>query len=206
MLAYNVNDFNIKIAMNEKKSFLINEIYKLLSHDIYSYEYYEELQLIHQKTFHQKNPKARYQTIYDLDKLIDDISEWGVIFQITEIGGASGGNCYGDEAHSYQTINGKSTPFIFDDLLTYIAPQLTFIQYREMMKDLTIIESNESKHEYYGNHTEYHVKYILLENLCTFMDKHDLLANSIDLESSFLSLQEKKTIKEQEKKNTKKKI
>jgi len=205
MLSYNINDFNIKTAMNEKKSFLINEIYKLLSHDTYSYEYYEELQLIHKKIFHQKNPNVRYQSIYDIDKLVDDISEWGVIFQVTEIGGASGGNCYGDEAHSYHLTNGNSSPFIFDDLLTYIAPQLTFVQYRDMMNNLKMIDGTDSKYEYYGNHTEYHYKYILLENLCSFMEENGLLPNSIELESSFLSLQEKKTLKEQEKKNIKKK-
>lgn len=196
----------MKTTMNEKKSFLISEIYKLLTQNIYSYEYYDEIQLIHKKIFLQKNPKIRYQSIYDLDKIINEVNEWGVIFQVTEIGGASGGNCYGDEARSYRTEDGNSSPFILDDLLTYIAPQLTFVQYREMMKELKITEETDSKYEYYGNHTEYQIKYLLLEDLCSFMTDHNLLANSIDLESSFLSLQEKKLLKEQEKKNGKNKI
>lgn len=193
--------------MNEKKSFLINEIFKLLTHDIYSYEYYDEVQLMHRKIFSQINPKTRYQSIYDLDKLVADIGQWGVIFQVTEIGGASGGNCYGGEAHSYRTEDGNSTPFVFEDLLTYIAPQLTFIQYRDMLKELKIVEGTDTKNEYYGNNTEYAIKYLFLEDLCSFMDTHDLLASSIDLESSFLSLQNDVKNKEEIKKtHAKKKI
>src|ERR1035437_5014514 len=73
-------------------------------------------------------------------------------------GGASGGNCWGDSAE--HVIESDPEPELdLTALFEKVCPNMTFLQYRKVMKDI-VVQSNRMEHEYYGNYTEYSIKIV----------------------------------------------
>lgn len=69
-------------------------------------------------------------------------------------GGYSGGNCWNDTAPSYHSSSEKPpSEDIMTEVLTKVAPQITFLQYRSLQK--LIKEETYTENEYYGNTTDY---------------------------------------------------
>ena len=95
---------------------------------------------------------------------------WGIPVHIKEhvvymrwnTGGMSGGNCWGDDPHSYR---GDSKPIFkaLDLVLKKLKPDVTFLQFREL-NDL-IHTNRETQYEYYGNSDDYEIEYIILSEL-----------------------------------------
>ena len=80
-----------------------------------------------------------------------------------EICGASGGNCWGDEVEYYSSK--EPEPEIDLDLLfKQVCPNITFLQYREVMKDI-VERDTITNYEYYGNYTDYGVKRVKYQKL-----------------------------------------
>lgn len=89
-----------------------------------------------------------------------------VIYSRIETGGYSGGNCWGGISEAY-TCDNDFNYDILDLVIEKLKPTCTFMEYRKIQKSL--IESEYSDREYYGNSTEFRIKYITLENLYTLL-------------------------------------
>src|ERR1019366_6274789 len=75
-----------------------------------------------------------------------------------ETGGASGGNCWGDSADRHR--DSEPEPELdLTALFEKVCPNMTFLQYRKVMKDI-VVQSSRTEHEYYGNYTEYSIKIV----------------------------------------------
>lgn len=86
-----------------------------------------------------------------------------VIYTRWETGGVSGGSCW--SSSNPQSYENKDKPkfSVLDLVLKKIQPEITYLKYKEVEK-LIKVESR-TKHEYYGNCTDYEVEYIILSEL-----------------------------------------
>lgn len=84
-------------------------------------------------------------------------------------GGMSGGNCWGDEATPIYYADEEKELSDLDRLLQAIAPNITYLNYREIAK--LIDEHRWSQSEYYGNHYDYAIKYVNLKDLYAIFKK-----------------------------------
>jgi len=68
------------------------------------------------------------------------------------IGGATGGNCWGGTADI--PVEAEEEPDdSLDELLSHVCPDLTFLQYRSLMKSEIYRYDKKERREYYGNYT-----------------------------------------------------
>ncbi len=93
------------------------------------------------------------------------------ILQYWEIGGVEGGNwTENSNPHSYKTD--ENIPKEFDDLdniLTEVCPNISFLMYKKIQQMVMYFKA--INYEYYGNNTEYQVRYINLKDLYDFLVK-----------------------------------
>jgi hypothetical protein len=85
-----------------------------------------------------------------------------------ETGGASGGSCWGGEAHSYSTSNTPEELTSLDLILTEFKPDMSFLQYKVLTAKI-VQNDSRSVNEYYGNHTDYAMKKVRLRDLYDYM-------------------------------------
>lgn len=106
-------------------------------------------------------------------KLNDYASSWnkkdgfyiqdGKIIQKHISGGATGGNCWGDEA-KYFSNDRNAEPFIpLDNILKSTAPDISYLKYKEI--ENLIVEGEDCDREYYGNYTNYDIYSLDIEKL-----------------------------------------
>lgn len=77
-------------------------------------------------------------------------------------GGMSGGSCWGDEPSPIEAEPEPDIEFL-DKLLEEFCPEITFIQYRKMMRlDGLVVVTEGSDYEYYGNYSRYSEKTVNL--------------------------------------------
>lgn len=81
-----------------------------------------------------------------------------------ETGGARGGDCWGGTAESYSCSDPEPDFEELDKVLENVCPAITFLQYRKVASKV-IEEDTDARREYYGNHTEYGVKRVVLRDL-----------------------------------------
>lgn len=86
-----------------------------------------------------------------------------VVYTRYEIGGYSGGNCWGDEATRYEEEPPKDKWKVLDLLLRETAPTITYLQYKEI--EGLIHTNEETQYGYYGNSTDERIEYIILREL-----------------------------------------
>lgn len=92
----------------------------------------------------------------------NDVKEL-VIYSRYEIGGKRGGSCWGTIAEPYEKDPPKDRMKVLELVMSYLKPELTFLQFR-VIEDL--IQSNEENEwEYYGNRTEWVIEYLTLSDL-----------------------------------------
>lgn len=90
--------------------------------------------------------------------------ENGFLVQKHRWGGAEGGNCWGDDAHSYQNDEPMDDFIPLEKLVTQVKPDILLREYKEI---LSLVETNEhTEHEYYGNWNRFIIKQIKLTTLC----------------------------------------
>ncbi len=84
-------------------------------------------------------------------------------------GGAWGGNCWDDSSPSSYCPEPDKEPEMdeLDIIIEKVAPNMGFIQYKNLMKKVSY--SSKTIHEYYGNHTSYGTKEILVEDIWEFL-------------------------------------
>lgn len=84
------------------------------------------------------------------------------------IGGQTGGSCWttNENPAIYRGINADPEPDLtdLDIILQKICPNISYINYKVLVKS-TIKIKEYSIYEYYGNYTNYSIKYILLNDL-----------------------------------------
>jgi hypothetical protein len=119
--------------------------------------FYKRKQEGYQERFHMIAPKEK--RALDLDQHYLYV-EWCS-------GGIGGGSCWDDgkeDVHHYSISGEPESDFDdIDTILTELCPNLSFLQYKQLMK-ITKRESY-SQNEYYGNSTDYTYKYVLLRDL-----------------------------------------
>jgi hypothetical protein len=86
-------------------------------------------------------------------------------------GGDWGGNCWSNERTGYGP-DPEPEPELtqLDAILEKIAPTISFLHYKQLMKKVTY--DSHTKYEYYGNHTSYGIKEILVEDIWQFLKEH----------------------------------
>jgi hypothetical protein len=82
------------------------------------------------------------------------------------IGGMTGGSCWDTSASKHRPVLAKPEPEFdcLDKILEILCPQITFLQYKDIIKNCIKYDDQEIL-EYYGNRTEYRYKTIFLKEL-----------------------------------------
>ncbi len=84
------------------------------------------------------------------------------------IGGMGGGDCWGGVADRYTTNEVPGDLEDIDKVLEAVAPNISFIQYKRIIADV-VKTGDYSRHEYYGNSSDYVYK------TCRIRDLYDAL-------------------------------
>ena len=88
------------------------------------------------------------------------------------VGGLTGGNCWGDEADKSITAEEEADFTQLDKFLETYYPNISFLQYKKL---LPLIKTHDyTVGEYYGNYTDYRVRYIEFVDLIEAMSDLDL--------------------------------
>lgn len=97
-----------------------------------------------------------------------------VIYISTMTGGTAGGNCWSDGGH--YGIDGEQEDWTsFDNLLTKFCPNISFLLYRKIVSLFNSVDYTER--EYYGNYTNYNVKYLKIKALWDILLEHKLIGS-----------------------------
>jgi len=96
-------------------------------------------------------------------------------------GGVTGGSCWGGENYAYTSNDNESEELeeSLEKILTAIKPNLKFTEYRKLIKgerSQGLIEYlEETECEYYGNSTNYSIKWLPLQKLYDMLEEMKLL-------------------------------
>ena len=92
-----------------------------------------------------------------------------VIYHRWESGGVSGGSCW-DSSDPQPYTNEDVPKFeVLDIVLRELCPELHYLQYKQI-EDM-IQDNEESDWEYYGNCTDFKIKFIVLDDLLNYLNK-----------------------------------
>lgn len=82
--------------------------------------------------------------------------ELGIVTKVINmIGGMDGGNCWGNEPYRIEPDSEEMKEVDFDHLLTVCFPEITFLQFRKLMRGDILIYREWTENEYYGNYFIY---------------------------------------------------
>lgn len=89
------------------------------------------------------------------------------------IGGQTGGSCWA-ETNEHYSLKAEPEPEFeeLDKVLEALCPNISFLQYKNLNKIITISERNQN--DYYGNYSSYAIKEIKLFNLYEFLNDRRL--------------------------------
>ncbi len=91
-----------------------------------------------------------------------------VIYMRYEVGGVGGGSCWNDSNSEPYTKDERPSFKVLDLTLKRLCPNLTFLQFREVEE---LIHTNEeSDYEYYGNSTDYEIKYVIISEIINLLN------------------------------------
>jgi hypothetical protein len=82
-----------------------------------------------------------------------------------ETGGAAGGSCWGGVAHSYSVSDAHPELSDLDVILEKVWPEITYLQYKSLLREAKVSEDTDTVHDYYGNYTDYVFKVVKLGDL-----------------------------------------
>lgn len=90
------------------------------------------------------------------------------------IGGITGGSCYGGEANI--AVSGEEEPEFddFDDLLSLLNPDISFLKYKKIKSNL-ISSKNSGYNDYYGNYTDSTKKQFNIKDVIKYCYDNNLL-------------------------------
>lgn len=80
------------------------------------------------------------------------------------IGGQSGGSCWGTDHHA---TSGEPEPdFVeLDTILVEVCPEISYLEYKKLMRELKLVEASDRDNDYYGNYDDYAIKAIQIVDL-----------------------------------------
>lgn len=171
----------------EEQLILFKEVFKDMCYQYWNnYDIFNDVEIFYQhiKTRYDKpvmnKPKSSFLI---LDEIINNISLYLVIGQSYHIGGESGGH-YDEPSKPYNipvSEQKRNMFFFLDEFLIKIAPELTLVEYKEMLSLNPLLEEEYYKSEHYGNSEYYSVKHLALEPLFQYLYHHDLLLTRAQL-------------------------
>ena len=82
-------------------------------------------------------------------------------------GGTSGGSCWNEGETTYHGYHNEVTPELasLDMVLEEIAPNITYLQFKKLLREADVKEFTHSTGDYYGNKSDYAKKYVNLGDL-----------------------------------------
>lgn len=90
-----------------------------------------------------------------------------VVYLRYEIGGYSGGSCWDDSNPQPYSLSEVPNWDVLDTVINELKPNITYMQFKAIER---LVHTNEeTEYEYYGNSTEWMVKYIILSELETLL-------------------------------------
>lgn len=84
------------------------------------------------------------------------------------VGGYSGGSCWGGEATYHRNDDLKAEFTDLDEFLEKIFPDISFLKYKSL-KNTLVKEFEHCENEYYGNSSEYVIKFIVVKDMLEFL-------------------------------------
>jgi hypothetical protein len=95
-------------------------------------------------------------------------------------GGFCGGSCYGD---SPESVSGDAPEDleVFDVLLERMCPQISFLQYKSLHREVVQAGTRTGDSDYYGNYRDYAYKRVPLGDLYAALRKRGLLPADVPL-------------------------
>lgn len=86
-----------------------------------------------------------------------------VIYQRFETGGVTGGSCWDDSSPRGYSVEERPPFKVLDEVLMKICPDLSYSKFKEIEALINVL--GETDWEYYGNCTNYEVRYVVLSEL-----------------------------------------
>lgn len=97
------------------------------------------------------------------------------IYVQNETGGVSGGSCWdSSNPHPYTNTNPKEDFIELDVILEMFNSNISFIQYKNLKRSV-VHTVQYTSYEYYGNHTDYEVEYVILKELYDYLSEKSWL-------------------------------
>lgn len=121
------------------------------------------------------------QTVIKCTKDHRDVSEWdirenGLIEIRWIVGGMEGGSCWNDGANERISPEpAKTIDSVMDLIFEAVCPDIKFMMYRRIMRELECEPTKDTANDYYGNYTEYHKITVDLGRLYDLMIENRLL-------------------------------
>jgi len=109
----------------------------------------------------------KYQTFQEFkDAVLAEHDEYD-LRETWRIGGQGGGSCWDEGPANHYAIEGAPEPElkVLDDIIELAIPDLTFREYKVLIKADVVKRSEEHENEYYGNWTKTGTKEVDLDAL-----------------------------------------
>lgn len=93
-----------------------------------------------------------------------------VVYMRWHTGGVSGGSCWDSSNPQHYTADGGEPSFdVLDLVLAELVPSISYLQYKQIEK--LVRSAYHTDHEYYGNSTDFEIKYVVLSELLSALEK-----------------------------------
>lgn len=112
-----------------------------------------------------------WERLHKWDKLDTIEREWTT-------GGLGGGSCWDEGEHRHYAVDGEPSPTYFEILDTILLKYWADIPYLFYSKHVLPIIRTDSwtEYEYYGNSTNYAIRYVDLKDLFALLSQHGKLS------------------------------
>jgi hypothetical protein len=93
------------------------------------------------------------------------------------VGGRSGGSCYDTGEPVYHGIDGDPEPEFteIDTVIEAFCPEISFLNYKKLMKAIKMEEGTYTESEYYGNYTNHAFKVVKLSDFYAALKEMKLI-------------------------------
>lgn len=109
------------------------------------------------------------QGIFNEPNGIPDDMKGLVVYQRYETGGVSGGSCWDDSNPEAYSVSEVPEFKVLDLVLRELSPNISYLDYKKIESE---IKSNENyEYEYYGNCTDFIIKFIPLDKVIELITK-----------------------------------
>ncbi len=116
---------------------------------------------------------SKYSHFYSKNKTEENKD---VLFAKWHTGGYSGGSCWGGTPE-YHSSDEKEPDFPLEDIFEKVCPDIKFLKFRKISKEIDSMVTTEeyTLPDYYGNSSDYKVKYLEIENLYNILVEEGII-------------------------------